>query len=194
MTNHLDQTGPVHDILFRGIDGLLIRKMPLRCFGTAGPSGMDAAMLKRLCNSFNGFSNLLFDAIASFARQLASGCVDPKGVAPFLACRLRSLNKNPGIQPIGVCKIICRVIGKAILLVVGGDIQSVTGAIQLCAGLLGVCDAAVHAMQKLDDDDDADTVLLVDATNAFYSLNIQTAFHNVSSFCSTIHTLLGNCY
>ena len=194
MTNRSDQTGPVHDILFRGIDGLLIRKIPLRCFGTAGPSGIDAAMLKRLCNSFNGSSNLLFDALASFAKHLASGCVDPKGVASFFACRLISLNKNPGVQPIGVCKIICRVIGKAILSVVGGDIQSVTGAIQLCAGLLGVCDAAVYAMQKLDDDDDADTVLLVDATNAFYSLNIQTAFHNVSSSCPTIHTLLVNCY
>ena len=173
---------------------MLIRKIPLRCFGTADPSGMDAAMLKRYCNSFNGSSNLLFDALASFARHLTSGCVDPKGVAPFFACRLRSLNKNPGVQPFGVCKIICRVIGKAILSVVGGDIQSVTGAIQLCAGLLGVCDAAVHAMQKLDDDDDADTVLLVDATIAFYSLNIQTAFYNVSSSCPTIHTVLVNCY
>ena len=110
MTNHSDQTVPVHDILFRGIDGLLIRKIPLRCFETAGPSGMDAAMLKRLCNSFNGSSNLLFDALASFARYLASGCVDSKGVAPCFACGLISLNKNPGVQPIGVCKIICKVI------------------------------------------------------------------------------------
>ena len=194
MTNRSDQTGPVHNILFRGIDGLLISKISLRCFEIASPSGMDAAMLKDLCNSFNGASNIMFDALASFARHLASGCVDPKGVAPFFACRLISLNKNPGVQPIGVCKIICRVIGKAILSVVGGDIHSVTGAIQLCAGQLGGCEVAVHAMQKLDDDDDDDTVLLVDATNAFYSLNIQATFHNISSSCPTIHTLLVNCY
>ena len=172
---------------------MLISKIPLRCFGIASPSGMDAAMLKHLCNSFNGSSNILFDALASFARHLASGYVDPKGVAPFFASRLISLNKNPGVQSIGVCKIICRVIGKAILSVVG-DIYSVTGAIQLCAEQLGGCEVAVHAMQKLDDDDDDDTVLLVDATNAFYSLNIQATFHNISSSCPTIHTLLVNCY
>ena len=63
-------------------------------------------MLKRLCNSFRGSSNLLFDALASFAKRLSSECVHSKGVAAFFACRLISLNKNPGVQPIGVCKII----------------------------------------------------------------------------------------
>ena len=84
---------------------------------------------------------------------------------------LVSLNKNPGVQPISVYNIICRVIGKAILLVVGGDIQSVTGAIQHCAGQLGGCEAAVHAMQKIYDDGNVDSILFVDVTNAFNRLN-----------------------
>ena len=111
------------------------------------------------CNSFRGSSNLLFDAFASFARYLSSQCVDPKGVAAFFACHLISLNKNPGVQPIGVCKIICTVIGKAMLSVVGGDIQSVTRAIQLCAGQQGGREAAVHALQKIYDDDYVDSIL-----------------------------------
>ena len=131
MTNPSDQTEPVHAILFRAIDGSLIRKIALRSSESAGPSEMDAAMLKRLCNSFKGSYNLLRNALALFARRLASECVDPKGVDAFFACRLIPLNKNPGVRPIGVCEIIRRVIGKAILSVIGGDIQSVTGAIQL---------------------------------------------------------------
>ena len=52
MTNSSDQTEPVHDILFRPINGSLIRRMALRSSGSTGPSEMDAAMLKRLANSF----------------------------------------------------------------------------------------------------------------------------------------------
>ena len=82
-----------------------------------------------------------------------------KGSFCVFACRLISLSKNPGVRPIVVCKIICRVIGKAILSSVGGDIQSVTGTIQLSAGQQGGCEAAVHAMHKIYDEDDADSIL-----------------------------------
>ena len=71
--------------------------MALRSSESASPLGMDAAMLKRLCNSSNGFSSLSFDALALFARCLASECVVPKGVVAFFACHLLSLNKNLGV-------------------------------------------------------------------------------------------------
>ena len=54
-------------------------------------------MLKSLCISFKGSFNLLCDALASFARRLASECVDSKGVAAFFACCLIPLNKNSGV-------------------------------------------------------------------------------------------------
>ena len=88
MTNPSDQTEPVYDILLRAIDGSLIPKMALRSSGSAGPSGMDAATLKCLHNSFKSSSNLLCDALASFAGCLTPECVDPKDVAAFFACRL----------------------------------------------------------------------------------------------------------
>ena len=94
-----------------------------------------------------------------------------KGSCCLFAFRLISLSKNPGVRPIGVCKIICRVIGKAILSLVGGDIQSVTGAIQLCAGQQGGREAAVHAMHKIYDEGDADSILCLMLQNAFNSLN-----------------------
>ena len=71
VTNSSDQMEPVCDIL---LDGSLIQRMALRSSGSARPSS----------NSFRGSSNLLFDALASFARRLASECVDPKRVAPYL--------------------------------------------------------------------------------------------------------------
>ena len=46
----------------------------------------------------------------------------------FLACRLIPLNKNPGVQPIGVGEVLRRIIGKAIMTVVNSDVLKATGA------------------------------------------------------------------
>ena len=71
--------------------------MALRSSGSAGPSGMDAATLKCLRNSFKSSSNLLCDALASFARRLAFECVDPKGVAASLlvVCTTKQESRRP---------------------------------------------------------------------------------------------------
>eukprot|EP00117_Sycon_ciliatum_P021974 scpid30325/ scgid3859/ len=44
------------------------------------------------------------------------------------------LNKNPGVRPIGIGEVMRRVVGKAILYVIGQDIQEAAGTLQLCAG------------------------------------------------------------
>ena len=102
MTNSLDQTETVHDILFRVIDGSLIRRMKLRSSGSAGVSGMDAAMLKRLCNSFKGTFNVLFDAFASFPTRSASEYVDPKTVVAFF-CLSFNITEQESRHPTHLC-------------------------------------------------------------------------------------------
>ena len=60
--------------------------------------------------------------------------VDPDGLSAFTACCLIALDKCPGVHPIGVAEVVCRLLGKAILSVAGTDVQHAAGAIQLCAG------------------------------------------------------------
>ena len=48
------------------------------------------------------------------------------------------------------------------------------GPMQLCAGQESGCEAAVHVMQKLFNSPEVEAVFLVDATNAFNSINRQT--------------------
>ena len=49
------------------------------------------------------------------------------------------------------------------------DLQEAVGSIQLCAGQHAGCKASIHAMESIFGDHN--TVILVDATNAFNQLN-----------------------
>ena len=51
------------------------------------------------------------------------------------------------------------------------DIIEASGPLQVCAGLKSGAEAAIHAMHGIFNADDADAVLLIDASNAFNSLN-----------------------
>ena len=111
------------------------------------------------------------------------------GLAPFLACRLIALDKNPGVRPIGVCEVVRRIITKAVLEVTRGDIQESAGSLQLCAGQIAGIEATVHAMTKSFQDENSEAALLVDAFN---SLNRNAALLNVRSLCPVIATILTN--
>ena len=159
-------------ILFEKLDGEMIA---LRIEGSAGPSGVDSYEWRRFCTSFKRASSELCNSVAMVARRISTTIVDPQGLAPLLACRLIALDKNPGIRPIGIGETIRRIMNKAILRITGPWIREAAGTAQLCAGQESGCEAAVHAMKKIFDDDKTEAIMLVDATNAFNSLNRKSA-------------------
>ena len=69
-----------------------------------------------------------------------------------------------------------------------------TGPLQVCAGHLAGCEAAVHAMRQVFESAETEAVLLVDASNAFNSLNRQAALRNVHRHCPSISKVLINTY
>ena len=162
--------------------------------GSAGPSGMDAAGWLRICTAFYRASRDLCNTLAAFTRRICSTLTDPSGLAAFIACRLIPLNKNPGVRPIGVCETVRRIVGKAVLNVTKADIQSAIGPLQLCAGHDAGCEAAIHAMREIFDDDETEGVLLVDTKNAFNSLNQAAALHNCQALCPSLAPILINIY
>ena len=70
----------------------------------------------------------------NLARRLCTEVLDFDSLQAYVACRLVSLDKRPGVRPIGICEVARRIIGKEILTVIGGDIQQTVGTLQLCAG------------------------------------------------------------
>ena len=183
-----------HPIIFDSIDASLIRSTALRTSGTAGPSGLDAHAWRRLCTTFKAASNSLCQSLAEVARRLCSSFVDPQALAPFLACRLIALDKCPGVRPIGIGNTARRIITKAVLLIIRDDIQDAAGSVQLCAGQLSGCEAAVHAVRESFAEDDTEAALFVDASNAFNSINRMSALHNIRHLCPSFATILINCY
>ena len=111
-----------------------------------------------------------------------------------MACRLIPLDKCPGVRPIGIGEVPRRIIAKAILQIIGYDVEEAAGSLQLCAGQDGGCVAAVHAMKKIFQTTETEAVLLVDATNAFNSLNRKAALHNISIICPSLAMALVNTY
>ena len=183
-----------HFVAYEGIDGLLIKSTALRTFGSAGPSGLDSYAWRRLCSSFGNFSADLCSSVAAVARRLCSSYVDPQCIRALLSCRLIALNKLPGVRPIGVGETCRRIIGKAVLSVLGHDVLETVGSAQLCAGQKGGCEAAVHALRSSFEFESSEAILLVDAKNAFNSLNRRTALLNILHLCPSIARFLVNSY
>ena len=129
-------------------------------------------------------------AIANFIKKICTEEISTTSIETFLACRLIPLDKIQGwLRPIGVGEILRRITGKIIVSVVKKEVISSTGSLQVCAGQEAGSEAAVHAMEKIFKEESTEAVLLVDAANAFNSINRKVFLHRIS-----ISTFLTNCY
>ena len=119
--------------------------------------------------------------------------MDPKNIDRFVARRLISLDKSPGVRPIGVGEVLRRIIGKAILTELKSDILNINGYQQLCAGLGSECEVAVHVVFDLFEEDTTHGFIQIDASNAFNSVNRTLLLQNVKILCPEIATYINNC-
>lgn len=82
----------------------------------------------------------------------------------------------------------------AILLVISDDIQHTANTYQLCAGQKGGCEAAVHAMRSLLENEQTKGLLFVDDTNAFDALNREAAMSSIRVLCPSLANIVLNTY
>ena len=112
----------------------------------------------------------------------------------FIANRLIPLNENPEIRLIGVRVVIRQIAGKVIMDIAKKDVQQAAGSLQVYAGQDPCADAAIHAMYDLFQQDETEVVLLVDAENAFSSINWKAMLYNISIKCPILSTFVSKCY
>ena len=126
-------------------------------------------------------------------RRLCSEYVDPEGISCLLACHLIGLDISPGVT-IKVGEVLRRVMAKAALQVTSDYIFEVTSPLQLCSGHIRGCEAGAHSMRCLYNDTNAEAILMIDGTNAFNSLNRETALMNIQVLCPPVAPFLVNTY
>ena len=73
-------------------------------------------------------------------------------------------NNGIYIRPIGIGEVLRRIIGKTMTHVIKTDILQNSGSLQLYAGHTYGCEAAVHAMSDIFEEEGNDFPLLVDAS------------------------------
>ena len=192
--------GPIENILhviYHQINGEMIKEAALKTKDSGGPSGIDANGFRRIIASKSSkkSSASLCDTITMLAKRLCTELVDPATIEPILASRLITLDKGNGeVRPIGVGEVVRRIIAKCVTRVTKQDIIETSGPLQVCAGLKSGAEAAIYAMHGIFDADDADAVLLIDASNAFNSLNRASALHNTAALCPTLARYATNTY
>ena len=191
--------GPINKVensYFDNINEDMIKLAARITRGAAGPSKLDAEQFKNILvsNKYKHEGKELREQIALLARKLATTTVDPSAIEELIACNLIPHNKKPGVRPIGVGETLRRIIGKAIGWVLKNDIQEAAGPLQLATGLESGAEAAIHAMKEIFEDDNCEAVILVDASNAFNSLNRQVALHNIQYIYPQFATILINTY
>ena len=55
-------------------------------------------------------------------------------------------------------------------------------------------EAAIHAVHDIFEDNTTEAVLLIDAEDAFNSINRKAMLHNISVLCSIISRYISNCH
>jgi bacterioferritin-associated ferredoxin len=98
----------------------------------------------------------LCTALASFAKRISTSYVDPLGLSAYTASRLIPLDKSPGVRPIGIGEVCRRIIGKVIMKYSKSKIRRSVDPLQLCAGFQSGCEAAIHAMRKILEEEDTE--------------------------------------
>ena len=74
------------------------------------------------------------------------------------------------------------------------EVKEAAGPLQVCAGHSAGSEAAIHAVNQLFNEEGADGVLLIDATNAFNQMNRAVAMHNIRITCKEIALCINNTY
>ena len=74
------------------------------------------------------------------------------------------------------------------------DVMKVAVSLQVFAGQEAGAEAARHVVHDIFKNHTTEAVLLIDAENAFNTINRKAMLHNISFICPIISTYISNCY
>ena len=117
----------------------------------SGPRGMDSEALQGRILKFGEDSTRLRTIVETFVGWLANGSPPWESYRSFMSGRLITLDKQPGIRPVGVVETWRHIFEKIVIKVTVLESTMACQDDQLCAGLKVVIDGAIHRVQALWD-------------------------------------------
>ena len=181
MTPCSEETIPFHSSTFDQINAQKIRKAAMTTHGSHGPTGLDANEWRRILTHFGQQSVEISKTLAKIAQKISTKILShDELLEPFNGCRLIPLDKNPGIRPICIGEVIRRLIGRTITKCLKSELMVIGSNYQLCLGQKCGIEYAIHTLRKQYEKTDSDAILLIDAENAFNSLNRNRALKNIA--------------
>ena len=191
-----DTPETIHPIKFESINVEKIQKAAVKTQGGSGPSSMDADGWKQILTSkqFGRSSIDLCKAFPEFIKKICSIENQSAFLEAFLACRLIPLDKIPGLRPIDIGEALRRIAVKVVVTHFRTETVTSVGSLKVCAGKEAGFEFVIHAMQAIYEDETCEAILLVDASNAFNSINRNVFLHIVIIVCPAIAIYVKNCY
>ena len=162
---------PYHPVIFDRKQAGAIRRAGMKTHGRHGPSGVDANEWRRWMSNFNQSSTPLCRTVARLAVRIAIEEIDSEALRPYNACSLIPLDKNAGVRPIGVGEVLRRIIGRSILRCVENDLKLLGKNKKLCLGQKCGIEHAIHSFRQQFETLEVQDIVLIDAKNAFNSMN-----------------------
>ena len=159
---------------------------------------MDANWWRRILGStsFGADYHNLLKAFANLVKKVYIDLIETQNIEAFLSCRLIPPDSN-GLSPIGVGEVLRKIAGKVIISVLKNYLINCNGSWQICIAREAGIEAAVHSLNSIysdENNDSNDSVLLVDASNAFNLLNHEISLHSISFICTEIFVFIKTCY
>ena len=187
-------TLPYQPGVFDKISARLVRNMQRRLMAVPGlqfsmpMTGVDYFMHSgippRTCASL----------LPSFTRRLATSIIPPDDLIAYNGCQLEALDKCPGLRPIGIGEVMRRITERIIVDSIRKNLTSLGGNMQLHLGQKCGIEHAIHSLCHSYDDPEIESILLIDAKNAFNVLNRRTALENGRTLCQLLHDTLRKSY
>ena len=121
-----------NDILesvYSEINGEIVKQAALRTKGSGGTCWVDPNDFRRIlaCKSFKQSCTKLCEAISTMTRTPCTTYIDPAAIQPLVTSWLIPLDKGEGaVSPIGVGKVIRRIVGSCVMNVAKGNVAEVT--------------------------------------------------------------------
>ena len=119
-----------------------------RISSAAGALGAEAIDLINWLLHFGRVSEKFIVIVADLTDWVANSSSPCVAYRSLMACFLVSLDKRPGVCPIGIGETLRHAIAKLVIRVAGDQAKTVCGSLQLGAGLEAVIEGSTHTVSQ----------------------------------------------